>query len=467
MKLLVIGCGSSGLGVGLAAARRGWAVEILEAGDIGGGTSTISTKLIHGGVRYLESAIKRLSWADWHLVREALRERAWMLASAPTVCHPLSLVLPVSNVWERVYYGVGLWLYDKLSYPHRLASIEWLDKVTLKERFSSINDEVIGGWRYWDGQFVDRRYAVYLALFLRQRYQVQIYTHRRVVGIKNQGRQVVVQSTNRAGQVMEHVGDYVVNAAGPWADEIRRLVLPKAPARLRWSRGSHLVLAPGQIVASEGLLVPRTRDGRVLFILPWLEGTWLVGTTDEEVLALTWPCVVPEEDVSYLLGYLERYFGLRAPQIAARFCGYRPLVQQGQVATAKLARSHVVEVWPAQRMVSVLGGKWTTFRRMGEEAVEALARLAGLPLSSGEVISQIEPDWAQLVRYKVLEPDRILEGEPYTWGEVRFWYELGWAQEPADLVEGRWLLHLIDEKRAWRLRQALSSGWARLTKAAP
>ncbi len=390
-----------------------------------------------------------------------------MLASAPTLCHPLSLILPVHNSWERFYYGIGLWLYDKLSYPHRLSPTEWVEESQVRKHFPQIAHTVSGGWRYWDGQFLDRLYAVYLALFLRQRYNVQIHTHRRVVDVTVQGAQVIVRSVSRSGQVEERVGDYVVNTAGPWADQIRHLVAPHTPARLRWSRGSHLVLAPGQVEAKEGLLVPRTADGRVLFILPWLEGALLVGTTDEEVSTLAWPCTVPDTDVAYLLSYLEAYFDVKSPEVTARFCGYRPLVRQGRATTAKLARSHVVEVWPAQRMVSLLGGKWTTFRRMGEDAIRALARLAGQSLPPGEVIHQIEPDWGLLEHYKGLDSALIVEGEPYTWGEARFWYDLGWAQEPADLVEGRWLLHLISEKRARRMCQALSHSWERLTKAGP
>ncbi|MDW8134651.1 MAG: FAD-dependent oxidoreductase [Bacteroidia bacterium] len=193
MKLIIAGGGSSGLGVALAAAQRSWNVLLIEAQDIGGGTSTASTKLIHGGLRYLETAIRRLRYTDWTLVKEALRERHWMLNSHADLCRSISLVLPVGSRVDKLYYGVGLYLYHWLSYPYQLRAPQYLSQRELSGSFPLIRENFIGGWRFWDGQFQDRLYAVHLALFLRERYGVEIQTHSKVIDIIPRGKEVVVR----------------------------------------------------------------------------------------------------------------------------------------------------------------------------------------------------------------------------------------------------------------------------------
>lgn len=445
----------------LAAARRGWEVLLIEARDIASGTSTTSTKLIHGGVRYLESALRSLRYADWKLVREALRERAWMLASHPDLCRPLPIVLPVSRALQKAYYGLGLRLYDWVSYPHRLQPPSWVDGKQLRAVFPILQGGFIGGWRYWDGQFSDRLYAVHVALFLRQRYGVEVRTHQRVVQVVPQSRSVRIEIETQSGARYTEEADFFVNATGPWADELRRQIRPGVPPRLRVSRGSHLVLSGTLLPIREGFLVPKTDDGRVLFVLPWMEGTVLVGTTDEEASAPVWNAPVPEAEEAYLRSYLHRYFALEAGfPVQARFAGFRPLVAASAQKTARLARSHVVELWPAERTLHLLGGKWTTFRKMGEDALQAIARALGQNLPVGEPVVEVRPDAQELENWKSQYPTPIVEEEPYVEGEVLFWRSLGWAEVPEDLVEGRWQLHLIDEERARRLREALERRWS-------
>ncbi|MCS6895018.1 MAG: FAD-dependent oxidoreductase [Bacteroidia bacterium] len=461
-RLIIIGAGSSGLGVALAAARRGWRVLILEARDIGGGTSTTSTKLIHGGVRYLESAIRSLRWSDWQLVREALRERKWVLNSHPLLCRPVPIVLPVVSGWERFYYGVGLRVYDYLSYPYRLGAPQWIGREAFYEYFPSVKSGINGGWMYWDGQFQDRLYAVHLALYLVQRFGVEVRTYHQVVDIQAglKGVQVIIQSAK--GEVYEETGDIVVNATGPWGDVLRRKLRPEVPSRIRVSRGSHLVLANLPELKA-GFLIPRTADGRVLFILPWENHTWLVGTTDEEADAPTWDAEVPPREEEYLLTHLRRYFDVEG-EVVARFAGFRPLVAaDAQVSTARLARNHVIEVWREHKVIHLMGGKWTTFRAMGEDTMRAIYRhFLNLPMSEGMEVSQIVPDLSELERLKLEYPSPILPGEPYLEGEVIFWKRMGWAHTPDDIVKGRWQLHLINEKRAQRLKAALSEKWQEL-----
>lgn len=464
MKLIIVGAGSSGLGVALAAARRGWSVLMLEAQDIGGGTSTTSTKLVHGGVRYLESAVKNFRYADWKLVREALRERAWMLQSHPHLAKPLPIVVPVRTSWERLYYGVGLKLYELLSpSSYKLGPTRWLASQALYSFFPAAKAGFMGGWQYWDGQFEDRLYAVHLALFLRQRYGVEVRTYARVTAVRLVKGHVRVEVETPLGLRYEEEGDWLVNATGPWSDQIRRFIRPEAPARLRLSRGSHLVVPRSALPIQAGFLIPRTEDGRLLFVLPWKDETVLVGTTEVEEGQPTWKVPVSEEEEAYLRAYIAQYFEVEEPlPVQARFAGYRPLVRAGRGPSARLARSHVVEVWPQLRTVNLLGGKWTTFRAMGEDTVQAIASALGQPLPAGEAVESIVPDLSELEALCRAYPQPVVPGESFCEGEVRFWRRLGWAYYPQDVVEGRWQLHLIDEGRAQRALAFLKTRWDQL-----
>ncbi|MCX7606060.1 MAG: FAD-dependent oxidoreductase [Bacteroidia bacterium] len=464
MKLIIAGAGSSGLGVALAAARRGWQVLLLDARDIGGGTSTASTKLIHGGLRYLESAVRSFRYADWRLVREALEERAWMIRSHSQLCKPLPLVVPIRSRVEQLYYGVGLYLYHYLSIPHRLAAPSWVDLESFQRLFPLARSVFKGGWRYWDGQFQDRLYLVHLALFLKQRYIFEVRPYHRVTEISSGGRRVRVRVQVADGSFYEEEGDFFVNATGPWADELRRKVRPDAVPRLRVSRGSHLVLPAEFLPIQEGFLIPKTEDGRLLFILPWLESTVLVGTTDVEVAQPEWTPSVPAAEEEYLLTYLRRYFKVEDPfPVKARFAGFRPLVAESSRSTARLARSHIVEVWPQQRFLSLMGGKWTTFRKMGEDAVAAIAQAVSISLPAGDKVESIEPDLSELEELRKIYSLPLLSDEAFCEGEVRFWKRVGWALYPGDIVEGRWQLHLIDQVRAERLKAVLGERWSELT----
>ncbi len=382
-----------------------------------------------------------------------------MLKSHPHLCHPIPILLPVRNLLEKAYYGLGLWLYDMLSYPHNISKTSWISKEEIHKKFSKLLSGYIGGWQYWDGQFVDRLYAVHVALFLRQRYGVEVRTHAEVVGLTPKPQGVLVRARLRSGETYETWGDYVINAAGPWADTLRQKARPHAAPRLRLSRGSHLVLSGHSLPIEIGFLIPKTQDGRLIFVLPWIEGTVLLGTTDEEVSDAVWPARVSEAEEEFLIAHLREYFAVEKVTVQARFAGYRPLVAQKSGSTAKLARTHVVEVWPKERFVSLMGGKWTTYRQMGEDAIAAVAQMAGHKLEPGEEVLSVVPDWSELEKYRQENPQPLIPGLPYSWGEVRFWQDLGWAQDPEDLVAGRWLLPFYDEAKAAQVRQALAYAW--------
>ncbi|MDW8134650.1 MAG: FAD-dependent oxidoreductase [Bacteroidia bacterium] len=261
----------------------------------------------------------------------------------------------------------------------------------------------------------------------------------------------------------EEVGDFFVNATGPWADILRQKVRRGVAPRLRLSRGSHLVIPSSALPIREGFLIPRTKDGRVLFALPWLEDTLLVGTTDVEVAEIAREVTVPPEDEEYLLLHLNEYFRISPKvEVQARFAGLRALVAERKGSTAKISRRHVIEVWKPERFLSVLGGKWTTFRKIGEDAIQAIAYTLGIKLPSLEMVETIEPNLSELEKLKAAYPNPIVRGEPFVEGEVRFWIKRGMAKKPADVVDGRWQMSFIDQSRAEKLKRALEQRWCEL-----
>ncbi len=378
--LLVIGGGATGAGIALDAASRGLKVALVERDDFAAGTSSRSTKLIHGGVRYLEQAVKRLDRVQFNLVRDALRERKVLLQIAPHLARPLPLVTPLYRVWEAPYYWFGLKLYDLLAGRAGIGWSRFLPRHEALRRFPTLRPEgLVGGVLYYDGQFDDARMNLAIVLTALQHGAVAV-NHAEVTALlKREGRVRGAAVRDRiSGEAFEVAATVVINATGPFADEIRRLDDPDAPPILRVSSGVHLVLDARFSPPDTGLLIPRTEDGRVLFVLPWL-GHTLVGTTDEPAAPDPHP-PVREEEVEYLLRHVNRYFNLEVTRadIKARWSGLRPLVARPQEAdTARLARDHVILESPSG-LLTITGGKWTTYRKMAEDAVTHAIQRAGL-----------------------------------------------------------------------------------------
>ena len=378
--LLVIGAGASGASVAYEAVRRGLKVALLEAGDIAGGTSSRSTKLLHGGVRYLELAFKTMDLAQLQLVREALLERGHWLRAAPFLAHRLELALPTQSWFEQAYYGLGLGLYDRLSGSTGLGRSRRLSGEDLIAALPRLCRSQ-GGVAYSDGQFDDARLNLLLALTA-EHAGVQLRSRCRVIGFERNGagRLTAAVSETRAGLQERWQAQAIVNTTGIHADAVRCMADPSAPPRLLTSRGTHLVLNDNLCPQGMGLLVPATDDGRVLFMLPFF-GRTLVGTTDE-------PCGPSEaasptdDEEAYLLRYVRQWFpGEQEPAVSSRWAGGRPLLQPngGERNSSQVVREHEVETLPCG-LVSLMGGKWTTCRPMALDCLGAVERQLPAPL---------------------------------------------------------------------------------------
>jgi glycerol-3-phosphate dehydrogenase len=382
--LLVIGGGATGCGVALDAASRGLKVALAEKGDFGSGTSGKSTKLVHGGVRYLERALLDFDRVQFNLVRDALHERTTLLRIAPHLCHTLPLVIPLYSYLHYPYYLVGLKIYDLVAGGRRLAGSRLLCRSEVLARFPLLRGEGLkGGVLFSDGQFNDARMNLALALTALQ-HGAALANYLEVLDLVRDGEQVAgarVQD-RLSGEAWTIRARCVINACGPCCDAIRRLDDPDCAPLLRPSLGIHLALVPGLAPSKTGLLIPKTEDGRVLFVLPWLGGC-LVGTTDRPASSCQ-QAEVTEEDVDYLRRHLERYFGgLPEQEIAAAWAGVRPLVADPTRAdTARLARDHVINR-SRSGLVTIAGGKWTTYRKMAQDTVDFAVGSSGLNQLNG------------------------------------------------------------------------------------
>jgi glycerol-3-phosphate dehydrogenase len=372
--MIVVGGGATGLGTAVEAASRGYRTLLLEQSDFAKGTSSRSTKLIHGGVRYLQQG-------NLSLVLEALRERGLLIRNAPHLVHNLSFVVPIYDWWEGPFYGVGLKLYDVLAGKLGLGPSRLLSREETLLHIPTVEpDGLRGGVMYHDGQFDDARLAISLALTLADLGGVAL-NYLPVTGIHLEGGLVagVVAQDRESGREFHIKGRVVINAAGPFVDGLRRMVDPQARELITPSQGVHLVLDGTFLPGDSAIMVPHTDDGRVLFAVPW-HGRTIVGTTDTPVAAATLePRPLPEE-IAFLLTHAARYLPRHpvAADVLSVFAGIRPLVRSdGGDSTASLSRDHTLLV-DSSGLVTIAGGKWTTYRRMGEDTVNAAAQVAGL-----------------------------------------------------------------------------------------
>ena len=378
--VLVVGGGATGSGVALDAATRGLKTALVERDDYSAGTSSRSTKLIHGGVRYLEQAVKKLDRSQFNLVRDALKERAVLIKIAPHLAKPLPLVTPLYNVIEVPYYMTGLKMYDWLAGKANLHPSRFVDAKEALNRFPMLKEEGLrGGVIYYDGQFDDARMNVAIALTAAEQGAV-LGNHVEVTGLfKTEGRvtgaQVKDKLTNESWEVSAKV---VVNATGPFTDGLRRMDDPDAKPMLSASSGAHIILDAKFSPPETGLLIPQTEDGRVLFLLPWL-GHTLVGTTDDPHKIEANPRAT-EAEIEYILRHIQKYFSVPVSRsdVKAAWSGLRPLVSDPNAAdTAKLSRDHVVNISDSA-LLTIAGGKWTTYRKMALDTVDEAVKLGGL-----------------------------------------------------------------------------------------
>jgi glycerol-3-phosphate dehydrogenase len=372
--IVIIGGGATGLGAAVDAASRGHSVVLIEQHDFAKGTSSRSTKLVHGGVRYLQQG-------DLALVLEALRERGRLLRNAPHLTHTMPFVIPCYRWWEAPFYGLGLMLYDALAGRWGLGRTRLLSASKVRDRLPTVrSDKLKGGVLYYDGQFDDARLAIALARTAVAQ-GATVLNYLRCGGfVKEHGRIVGVKATDaETGEEHEVRANVVLNATGVFVDELRHRDRPEAVPLVKASQGVHIVLEREFLPGDTALLIPKTTDGRVLFAVPW-NGRVIVGTTDTPVAATSLEPRALEEEIELILTNAARYLA-RPPtraNVLSVFAGLRPLAHRSAVShTAALSRKHVIEV-SESGLITITGGKWTTYRQMAEEVVSRAEQCASL-----------------------------------------------------------------------------------------
>jgi len=383
---VIIGGGATGLGTALDAALRGYKVALVERADFGQGTSSRSSKLVHGGVRYLAQG-------DFRLVYEALRERANLLANAPHIAHPLAFLMPAYKFWQMPFYGAGLKAYDALAGTAGIGSTRFIGPAGVREMLPTVRTEgLLGGVSYWDGQFDDARLALALARTA-QAHGATLANYcvaQSLVGDGHRlsGVEVVDRETGTEFVVR---GRCIINATGVWADSLLRVASPGNRRPLvAPSQGIHLSFARSFLPTTSAVFWPKTSDGRVLFAIPWL-GKTIVGTTDSKRADVhEEPEPLPGE-IDYLLKECANFFAVppRRADILSAWVGLRPLVNPraagADQATKSISREHTVLVRP-DGLVTVTGGKWTTYRSMAQDVLDR-CRDAGLLDARGPCVT--------------------------------------------------------------------------------
>jgi glycerol-3-phosphate dehydrogenase len=374
--LIIIGGGATGIGCAVDAASRGYQVLLLEQSDFGKGTSSRSTKLVHGGVRYLEQG-------NISLVMEALKERGILKQNAPHLVEELAFIVPNYEWWEMPFYGVGLKIYNLLSGKYGFGKSQILSKKETLEKLPTIKKEGLrGGVVYYDGQFDDTRLLINLAQTAAQQ-GATLLNYSRVFQLTKDA-DGLVNGVNfvdeETGQLHQAKTKAVINATGAFCDTVRKFSSAKAKPIIAPSQGIHLVFDKSFLPTKNAIMIPHTSDGRVLFAIPW-NGYTLVGTTDTAIKKVDLEPKAFEEEIEFVLETAGQY--LHKPptraDILSVFVGIRPLVKSGEAQnTSSLSRDHTIEI-DNSGMLTITGGKWTTYRRMAEDAVNQAATLAKLP----------------------------------------------------------------------------------------
>ncbi|MCB0638272.1 MAG: FAD-dependent oxidoreductase [Lewinella sp.] len=413
---LIIGGGASGAGCALDAVTRGYRTALVEKTDFAAGTSSRSTKLIHGGVRYLERAFKEFDFAQLAQVRHGLQERHIVLRNAPHLARPLALITPVFSWFAAIYYTLGLKLYGWFaSGQDTLPKSQWLSKQAIKVRMPTLTDRLHSAVLYYDGQLDDARYCLAIAHTAAEA-GAAVANHLAITGFEHddRGRLTAALGTDQlTGEAVRIRAKVFINCAGPYADHLRLLANPALRPRIRPSKGVHAILPGDLLPGDNALLIPETPDGRVVFAIPF-QGQLLLGTTDDDYPQLDEEPVLEKAEIDFLLDTLRPYLNapVRAEQVQAGFGGLRPLIAAEPGASTKgLVRDHEVEFDEHSQLVSLLGGKWTTYRLMAKDTIDFVAAQLlpnGYPCATAEhrlVGGQSLPtNWAETLRQETQLP---------------------------------------------------------------
>ena len=461
--IIIIGGGATGLGCAVDAASRGMKTLLVEKYDFAKGTSSRSTKLVHGGVRYLAQGNIRL-------VREALLERGRLLKNAPHVCCTLPFVLPTYSFLQKMYYGFGLWIYEFLSGKLSLGKTKLLSKQAVQNQLNNIAiEKLYGGIQYFDGQFDDSRLAINLATTATEHGAV-VANYCAVVGfIKQAGKLKGVKITDTINNSsIEATANIIVNATGVFADAILHLAEGNTEKTIAPSQGVHLVIDKKYFAGTAGMMIPKTDDGRVLFAIPW-NNKIVLGTTDTPVKNIETEPKPLQEEIDFIITHFNRYTiaQINYASIKSVYVGLRPLAKiNNEKKTAVMPRDHVVKILPSG-LVHVTGGKWTTYRNMAEHAINIAVKntshnykkcvtqnlkIHGHTISKNN--SHLDVYGADAICIKKLIEDDIMLQEkihqnyPYTKAEVIWIVQNEMAQTIEDVLARRIRLLFLDARAA-------------------
>ena len=374
--LIIVGGGATGAGVAVDAATRGYATLLLEQHDFGKGTSSRSTKLVHGGVRYLEQG-------NVSLVMEALKERGLLRQNAPHLVSELPFIVPSYAWWEGPFYGIGLKVYQVLSGKYGFGASKLISKEETLKRLPNVNpDGLTGGVVYYDGQFDDTRLLINLIATAAEQ-GATLLNYAKVTSLQKGGDGIVsgvAWENVETGETFQAKARVVVNATGPFTDAVRHMAEPDAQKMIAPSQGAHLVLDRSFLPGDTAIMVPHTSDGRVMFAIPW-HGHTLVGTTDTPMKQAPLEPVALDQEIEFMLETAALYLEKKPTRadILSVFAGIRPLAKSGEgTNTAALSRDHTIHI-DKSGLLSIAGGKWTTYRNMAHDCVDQAATLADLP----------------------------------------------------------------------------------------
>ncbi|MBN8824706.1 MULTISPECIES: FAD-dependent oxidoreductase [unclassified Spirosoma] len=480
----IIGAGASGAGAAFDAALRGYRVALVDRGDFASETSSRSTKLIHGGVRYLEQAIKKLDLAQLKQVRHGLAERRTVIRNAPHLAHPLAILTPVFSWFEGMYMTIGLTLYDLISGHDAFPKGKWLSRVQALEKSPKLTQKMHSAVLYYDGQFNDSRYALALAHSADEAGAV-VVNYATVTDFGRQDGRITTALVKDqiTGETVEVNASVFLNCTGPYSDAIRLLANPELEQRIRPSKGVHIVLPRETLDSDFAVLIPKTADGRVIFAIPFGNKVF-VGTTDNDYDSLSREPLLEPDEVDYLLETVRPYLAKmpERSQIQAGFGGIRPLIVSSRADTKTLLRDHEVEYDATSGLLSLLGGKWTTYRLMAQDAIDRVGALLNKSTPSRTETAYLVggesyrfDDWQQLqatfnlpadvcqhlmrtygsrisqlsalIKHQPALGQKLVENQPYLQAEVVYQVREEMAMTLRDVLARRWRVELSD----WQL----------------
>jgi len=470
--VIIIGGGATGLGCAIDSASRGYKTLLLEKHDFAKGTSSRATKLVHGGVRYLAQGNIRL-------VREALFERGRMLRNAPHVCNVLPFVMPSYTYFDKWFYGAGLWIYEFLSSTLSLGATEFLSKSKTLAYLPDVAKEgLVGGILYFDGQFDDSRLAVNLAQTAVEN-GATVLNYCGVSQFIKQNDQIVgvVVKDSFTNEEFQIKGKAIINATGVFADAILQMTEGTSTKTIAPSQGIHLVIEKHFFKGNTALMMPKTEDGRVFFLIPWYDKL-ILGTTDTPVKSVSLEPKALQEEIDFVLHHFNKYSysKITKADVKSVFVGLRPLAKvENESSTAVMPRDHKIKILPSG-LIHVTGGKWTTYRSMAQHTIDIAVQKAQLEVvkcvtkrlkihgwtdsldtshlsmygADAENIRMLQHNNPELTR--LLHPDY-----PYTKAEVLWIIQHEMAQTIEDILARRIRLLFLDAKAAKECASTIAS----------